>query len=423
MLLIVSFSATTAVAFADGETEKYTVTYSVGDTTRCEGTAPSASSYAANAKVTLLSSTTFKPKKGYEFAGWLVEDQAEALAAGKTFDMPAKNITVTAQWKTVHEVTINQETLNSLLMEDDFFKYLKVEMGEITFGKALMKDATTIKTAFEGIKYYDDDDTENGIRKSDNDKVYIEYCRPSESPKGQETWQNSSVITSSIRLSSAGWYTFRIVVKDSTGVNVLATSTKFSRYAEDTKNPVVSLSTAMKDKIESGLTEGVKYTVSTSLSITDSSSTTVTYKIYKKVKGEWTTEPIYDSETKKVAEGYEKFIDENGAITPSKEDISDEPVYRITYAVKDANGYIGVENEDSKVPFSTPMDLKVVAAPAENKPALNPWEIVLFCIAGAAFIGIIVLLFIKPKQPAPERQAAVKADEADVDTTTENTEE
>jgi len=411
MLLIVSLSATTAVAFAEGEEQtQYTLTYAVGD--NGEGTAPEAKSYAAGTEVTLAAANTFTAKKGFEFNGWLVEGESENRAAGSKYTMPEKNITVTAQWTTIHTVTIadSGKALFESLAKDEGFENLKIQMGDVKFGKELMKNAESVKAVFEGIKYVDEDtETE---KKANNDKIYVEYCRPSESPKGQETWQNSTLITNNIKLSSSGWYLFRIVVKDSTGKNVLATSEKFSRWAEDTENPVVSLSSTMKDKVKNGLTAGTKYSVTTSLSITDSSSTTVTYKIYKFVDGKWTENPIYDSVTKEVAEGYEKFISSDGAITPSKEDVSADPVYKIVYSVVDSNGYVGVENDTATVEFNPEMALFVNPEKTE-KSKVNVWEIVLFCIAGAAAIGIVVLLCIKPKQPDPARQSAAKSDESD----------
>lgn len=414
LLLIVSLSATTVVAFADEAEATFKVTYNAGD--QGEGTAPEEKSYKQGAEVTLAAKTAFKVKKGYEFAGWKVSGNDTVYKAGDKFTMPANDVTVTAVWQEAHKVEIVASKLNDFLKED--IAKLKFEMGDVKFGAKLMETAANVKEAFSGIKYVDEDtDTE---KKADNDKIYIEYCRPSESPKGQATWQNKAKITDEIRISSSGWYLFRIVVKDSTDTNVLATSEPFCRYAEDTRRPVVALSSTMKTKVANGLVATKSYDIPTSGltsgSTDEMSSTTVNFKIYKFVNGAWTTEPIYDSKTKEIAKGYEKFVSSSGAITPSNDDISSDPVYKVVYSVTDAYGFSGVENKDNwanydaSLEFNPEMLLKVVPAETEKKSPVNVWEIVLFCIAGAAAIGIVVLLFIKPKQPAPAREAAAGKD-------------
>lgn len=431
MLLIVSLFATTAVAFAeDGTGDKYSVTYAAGE--HGTGTAPEAASYAAGEKVKLAAAGTFTADGEYEFAGWKVTGfDDKTFAAGDEFDMPAHDVTVTAQWKEPRaEVTINYTELEKYLAEGcSWFTSLKVEMGDIKFGKEMLKDSEKVGKAFPGIIYYDSDDPEYQDQKSHMDKIYVEYCRPSESPKGQETWQNSPEITSSIRLSSSGWYLFRFTVKDEHGEVLVKGDRYYSFYAVDTSRPIVKLSTTMTEKVKSGLTAEVKYSIPTSGltggSTDEMSSTTVNFKIYKRVNGEWTADPIYDSKTKEIAEGYEAYVDADGAITPSKADISknDEAVYKVVYSVTDAYGFTGIkDNEDfedkqaewNALEFNPVMELKVVAAPAENNKSVNVWEIVLFCIAGLSAVGIVVLLCIKPKEtvPAAKAKSEVKEDES-----------
>lgn len=327
-------------------------------------------------------------------------------------------------------VRIEPEILRGYLEEDEWFNSLKIEMGNVTFGQALMKDSSKIRLAFPNIQYVISGDPDYDANKGKNDKIIVEYCRPSESPKGQENWQNYEDITKSIRISSSGWYLFRIVIKDSSNEVLCRGTDYYSFYAVDTSRPVVSLSNPMKDKQKNGLTAGVKYSIPTSGltsgSTDEMSSTTVNYKIYKWVNGAWTADPIYDSKTKEIAEGYKAFIDADGAITPSNDDISkaDEPIYKIVYSVTDAYGFTGVANREDfadknaeweALEFNPEMLLKVVAAPAEDNKAVNVWEIVLFCIAGLSAVGIVVLLCIKPKEAAPAKAAAnssAKEDEA-----------
>lgn len=368
LLLIVSLFATTAVAFAEEAGE---------------------------------------PSQGGEVTAPTNPDGGENEGDGEETETPRE------------KVEINEALLKEYLEQDDWFNSLKVEMGDHKFGVKLMEAASNVQAVFANIKYVKEDtETE---KKADNDKIYVEYCRPSESPKGQETWQNSTLITENIRLSSNGWYLFRIVVKDKNN-EVLARSTSyFSFYAEDTKRPVVSLSTTMKNKVESGLTAETKYSIPTSGltngSSDEMSSTTVTFEVYKVVDGKDVL--IYDSKSKEVTENYEKFVDKDGAITPSKDDISDKTVYKVVYSVVDSYGYKGVESDSDvlnygAVEFNPVMELKVVAAPDDsNKSAVNVWEIVLFCIAGLCAIGIVVLLCIKPKEAAPANNARPAVKDSD----------
>lgn len=174
----------------------------------------------------------------------------------------------------------------------------------------------------------------------------------------------------------------------------------------DTTHPVIELSDTMTKKEEEGLTVGVNYSISTSLDIEDASSTTVTYKVYKKVGNDvegaedgWLL--IFDSKTKEVTEGYDKNISTSGVITPLEEDVTGEYVYKIVYSVVDAAGFYGV-NKDGKfnLEYHPTMLLKVnmpVTDPGKIS-ALDVWKIILYVIAGLSAAGIVVLLCIKPKQ-------------------------
>ena len=69
------------------------------------------------------------------------------------------------------------------------------------------------------------------------------------------------------------------------------------------------------------------------------------------------------------------------------------------------------------------MLLKVVEAPAEDGKSVNVWVIVLFSIAGACAIGIVVLLLIQPKQQVAPAKAAKTVEKADEQTTDETQEQ
>lgn len=97
VLLALVLTLTVVVGIAcEPQTEptKYTVTYESG---LGGGTAPAAESYEQGASVTLKAASTFTAPEGKEFDGWLVD--GEKKAAGAAITMPAKDLTITAQWK------------------------------------------------------------------------------------------------------------------------------------------------------------------------------------------------------------------------------------------------------------------------------------------------------------------------------------
>lgn len=88
----------------DPDPETYALTYAAGD--HGTGTAPAAVQKEAGAKFNLAAATLFTAETGYEFDGW--SDGANSYAAGAEFTMPAKAVTMTAQWKAVqHTVTFD----------------------------------------------------------------------------------------------------------------------------------------------------------------------------------------------------------------------------------------------------------------------------------------------------------------------------
>ncbi|MCM1195328.1 MAG: hypothetical protein NC099_01210 [Corallococcus sp.] len=322
----------------------------------------------------------------------------------------------------LREVTIDYDELIKCLAgtdsDDDSFYNLKIEMGKFKFNSDWLKDREALDKVFSGLKYVLESEEGYDDKKSDNDKIYVEYCTPTQSPNGQKNWQNSALLTSEMTLSSSGSYLFRIVVKDKDN-ETLAVSDSFSRVAEDTKHPVVSLSSSMNTKHDDGLVVGTTYTIVTSLTIEDASNTVVTYVVDKKVNGEW-VEEIYNSETKEVKKGYEKYISTSGVITPSEDDVistkeNPDYIYRIRYSVVDANGYYGVAAENSTTEENPTLTLFVKAAPDDGKKSvLEIWKIVLFVIAGLSAVGIVVLLCIKPKQATETvRAESVKNVEAE----------
>ena len=88
-------------AVQDGEViQKYTVTYNAGGAT---GTVPvDNAEYSEGAEVYLKSATGLT-YEGYEYKGWKVTDESdnEITVTSNKFNMPASNVTVTAQWEEI----------------------------------------------------------------------------------------------------------------------------------------------------------------------------------------------------------------------------------------------------------------------------------------------------------------------------------
>ncbi len=290
--------------------------------------------------------------------------------------------------------------------EEKFWTYLDAEnknykmdmKSSFMVSNEWLKDSAKVAEVFENINYMVEDDEGYKDEKDNLDKIYIEYRTPSEDPR-EEKWGDAKLVTSTFSVNTSGWWTFRYLIKDKNDKE-LARSSSFVRYAEDLTNPVVDLSDSMKNKAKDGLTSGITYSISTSLSITDSSSTTVTYIVEKLVKGVWTK--IYDSESKEVTKGYENNISTSGVITPVDNDINKDktPVYKITYTVVDSYGFEGVSSGENQVEFHPELLLFVNAPEGTEKQAqkIEAWKIVLYVIAGLSAVGIVVLLCIKPKQ-------------------------
>ncbi len=290
-----------------------------------------------------------------------------------------------------------------------------------------------------------------------DDKIYLLYVTPTgATTEDMKDWQRCQV-TSDFSLTTEGEWNFRFAVLDGNAFaqpdysfdfddvlvttfaaaeelikqaednneevnndNVKAFNGTLTYYAKDTTAPQIELSTTQQNRVTDGLTVGTTYSISTSLDITECSSTKVTYVVYKKVAAGtegadsegWLK--IYDSATSTVTEGYEYKSDNSnpqgcistsGVITPLAEDVTGEDVYKIEYTVVDTYGNVGVKKvESDKTPstdeYHPVMLLKVKAAPvsATTKP-VDVWKIVLYVIAGLSAVGIVVLLCIKPKQP------------------------
>ena len=439
LVLLVTLCSVTTIAFAEeGETNVFVtgVTLKTSAATRLTGE-----------ESTITIEPTVEPsnatEKGVTYsvkddkAGVTVDTEGKVTvsaeaAAGEyiivvtTVGQKEDGTNATAEFKLTLRSEFTKDVDNGKLMETlkgDIdkgaeFADLKWEMSSFKLPQEWLKDSGLVKEIFGSSMNYLVEGDEDYDKDAKYDKIYVEYCRPSESSQGKDTWDHSTEITEGVSISTSGWWKFRLVVKDGTDTSkVLCKSSAFVRYAEDTTNPVVELSSDMVKKHEEGLTSGVTYTVSTSLSYPDdsnSSSKTVTYVIQKKVNGDWVT--IYDSVTREVTKGYESYVSTSGVITPDDKDIRADKtaVYKVVYTVTDSYGYHGVADAESKVEHKPELEL-FVKAPESNgnkMSAVDVWKIILYVIAGLSAVGIVVLLCVKPKQKTEQpARAETKSDD------------
>ncbi len=473
ILLIVSLFATSAIAFADGEDiavtgisfVKSNQSYEVG-----------ARTFNVSATVTPDNAT----EKGVIYAmaesskdkGVSVDENSGKVTVTKDAEVGTYEIIATAK-ATVSDATPITATFTLTLTEKhsvdynkDLFKQEVIDKEHSAFNVAMDKNfmfkdewfnnSATVKSIFPGIFYQveaDNEGLEEGADKiydkdAEYDTIYVEYCKPGESPARDE-W-SSCKITSTFSLETEGYWSFRFVIKDHNGTETLATSDYFTRYAKDTKHPIIELSTSMKNKVDSGLVAGEGYTPSTSLDVTDnnSSSVKVTYvisklvrkgstvNIYDKATEKYTSTKldedkfvvIYDSSNSWVHKDYTEFVSSSGKITPSKSEITTEKIYKITYSAIDSNGYFGISGEPEEgqeYVEAHPEMLLSVVAPKDSDDGTNSvqvWKIVLYVIAGLSAVGIVVLLCIKPKQATDTVRTAGKKDSTE-ESTDNNSEE
>ena len=312
------------------------------------------------------------------------------------------------------EIIFHEEIFNNL-PQIIANKKLQGMSKEFKLDHEWLKDTELVESIFENIIYKLNtaSSTEYAV-ESDSDRIYWEACSPSKEYK--DIWTRYA-LTATASVQSTGWWGFRYVVMDKHGSsntpvstatdpktgneNVLFRTEPFYIYIADTAAPeITKLHSDMIKIMEDGVKVGSTYTIKTNISISDTSSTTTTYQVFKKINGVWDMDkPIYDSSTKEVREGFEDCISTSGVITMLASDVreNNEPVYKIIYTVRDAQGYVTSTLGNDELEFT------LFAVKETKKLTANEiWQIVLYIIAGLAAIGIVVVLCIKPKEPVPE---------------------
>ena len=300
-------------------------------------------------------------------------DEGEGSATPVTFDEAAFN-----------EISANNPVL------------VQAVSSEFSLDVSWLKDAAKVKEVFAGANYVlnEEEGHEDYELANGSDTVKLQYLRPSNDYKDDAKWTPTSKVNSTINVSTTGWWGFRYILKQNGSSEAYAakSSVIYIYFSDDSAPNVTGLSTDMKKVQQEGIKVGSTYSIRTNLTISDTSSTTVTYKVFKKVNGSWTEQPIYDSVTKEVAEGYEKNISTGGVITMQESDVTADksPVYKIVYSVKDAMGYV-TEGTEMTI-FAT--------KEAQTVSTNQIIQYVLFGVAALSAIGIVVVLLVKPKQKA-----------------------
>ncbi|MCM1042987.1 MAG: hypothetical protein NC350_02115 [Corallococcus sp.] len=217
--------------------------------------------------------------------------------------------------------------------------------------------------------------------------VSFEYLAPNDYYNEKSEWSSQST---SISATTLGQWRFRYVIKDRAGNEV--TSNHFTR--EVTKGataPEITLTSSQLKVQTTGTTAGKTYTIPTPTVSGIGCSASYTYKVSKLVDGKYVV--ILDSDTKEVTEGYESFITSNGVLTPAANEITTRTgdtinyIYKVDYEAVDDYGFVNT------------LTLNILTtAPDAETSAVDIWKIVFIVIACLSAVGLILLIFIKPKQ-------------------------
>lgn len=324
--------------------------------------------------------------------------------------------TITPRTITVDNAKLMEKVGNAIFFYDDdttLFVDGKF-VGWLTSSADVKEVFSNIVFAFDGEDDFDSTKTYDTVR--------LEYCTGN--TKYDDNWEDDVTNLkvgkggTSFELTLSGRVSFRYSVSykatsDATEETKVYTDI-FVLYIVDRKAPVVEMGTTLTDKVATGLTVGSAYTVSTSSSsikVTDLSTTTTTYVINKRINGAYVQ--VYSS-VDGLSEDYEGTDISSGTITPTADDVLTEATYQIIYTVTDAYGYVSA-------PLVAEFKVNAKASDVEEQAKVDVLKIVLYIIAGLSAAGIVVLLVIKPKQQAPARVVYTETPASD-DTNTQDEE-
>lgn len=273
-------------------------------------------------------------------------------------------------------VTAVNDTQKVVLSDADGFKaFIAQEMNDDLQKGHLV--ATTEGNTYEFPHVYRDDFNAYfdciGIDSFDNVKIQVGYKAPGDD--GNYTYASSYAV----KINETGLWYFVYKVTDIAGNETV--SEPFSIRVFDETAPTISV----KDSVE--IVEGEKYTIP-SASITDNASGVDSR--YTK----WTLYAVDEqgnrTEVKNVKlgeEGYDESLLKDGVLTPAQAGTK----YVVVYEARDNAGNIAANEE---------MEIEVVeSTPTYTENPFNNFVktalIVVACLAG---LGIIILIFVRPKE-------------------------
>lgn len=223
--------------------------------------------------------------------------------------------------------------------------------------------------------------------------VKVLYCNPNSYFHTNDKWDETD---NDISATTYGVWHFRYVIVDKAGNESVQSEAITRTIVHPGTNPEIEL-TSTQLKVEStGIKAGSTYTIPTPTVTAVGTSATYTYQITKLVGNDYVV--IYDSETSEITEGYEDFVTTAGSLVVGKNEVAGKDaegkvsyLYKVVYNAKDNYGYTSTRT------------LNVLTTkPDAEMTAFDVWETVLIVVASLAAVGIVVLLFVKPKDKAEE---------------------
>lgn len=223
--------------------------------------------------------------------------------------------------------------------------------------------------------------------------VKVLYCNPNSYFHTSDKWDESD---NDISATTYGEWHFRYVIVDKAG-NESEQSVGITRtIVHPGTAPEIELTSTQLKVETTGIKAGSTYTIPTPTVTAVGTTASYTYQITKLVGEDYVV--IYDSKTGDITEGYEDFVTTAGSLVPGKNEVAtkDEAgkvvyLYKLVYTATDNYGYTNTRTVNV-----------MTTKPDAEMSAFDVWETVLIVVASLAAVGIVVLLFVKPKEEVAE---------------------
>lgn len=221
--------------------------------------------------------------------------------------------------------------------------------------------------------------------------IRFEFC-PQSSYASNPEWASCDS-DSDYSVTSVGQWHFRYVVEDLAGNSV--TSDIFTRTVRDTTPPTIEFSTSQRNVETSGTPVGKGYSIPAPTVTDDVSSATYYFEIFRLESGAFVK--IYNSDDSVIEEKYEKILSGSArsiVLTPLDSEVatmgesSPNYIYKVVYHATDTSGFVTEET----------LNINTTAKDVEPVDSFVVWKWILISISIASAIGIVVVIFIKPKK-------------------------